>query len=511
MRLAGGRPLVLLLEDLHAAEISIDALEYIVRRLGPAPILVVGTYRSTEINARHPLNRMMEGLQGERRAASLMLGPLTVSEHRAFLETLVGTGMAEGLVRKLFAGSEGNPFFTKELVRSLVDSGGIVKDDSGGWNLSAEAALAADALPPTIQKAVEKRVGRLPDDLREILAVASVIGTSFDARDLAALMQARDVDDAIDRLVEQGLIEEERESRGDSLRFSSGVVHDVMYAGLSPRKRRALHRRAIELLEARHAGRLDRVLPQLVHHCFQGDVPDKAVEYALRLTRSSLDAFSVEEAIRFATTALTFLDAEWEGPRVIEGDARLLLARGQRMAGDLETALRETATATRIFEQEHDTVRLVGALVLGAEIAWRARRTDEMGRSIAKGLPIARAAGDTASLRELLPLAATLANLVGEYDQANAYLDEAAHIGAAPGEDEAEDRVPVGGRLVVAMANPIVAVEPVAGTVNEEVEIGATVFETLLATDPNGHLVPWLCEKWEFADGAHDARADAAP
>jgi ABC-type transport system substrate-binding protein len=501
-RLAAGRPLVLLFEDLHAAEVSIDALEYLVRRLGPAPVLVVGTYRSTEITPRHPLSRAIEGLEGERRAESFVLGPLTASEHRAFVETLVGAGITDGLVRKLFAGSEGNPFFTKELVRSLVDSGGIARDGSGAWNLSAEAGLAAEAMPATIQKAVEKRIGRLPDDLREILAVASVFGTAFDARDLAALMQARDVDDALDQLVEQGLIEEARESRGDALRFSSGVVHDVLYAGLSPRKRRSLHRRAVELLEARHAGRLDRVLPQLVHHSVQGDVPEKAVEYALRLARTSLDAFSVEDAIRSTSTALTFLDAEWEGQRVIEGDARLLLARAQLLAGDVEIALRESASAVRIFEQEGDNARLVPALVFTAETAWQARQTDQMGRSVVQALPIARAAGDTGSLLRLLSLAATRANLVGEYEQANAHLEESARIGAVRQDVERDEDVPAGGRLVVAMATPIASVEPVAIAINEEAEISATIFETLLATDPNGHLVPWLCERWELGDGA---------
>ena len=353
-RLAGGRPLVLVMEDLHAADISLEALDYIVRRLGAAPILIVGTYRVTEITARHPLARMIEDFQGERRATAFTLGPLSASEHKLFLETLVGTGIADGLVRRLYKGSEGNPFFTKELVRALVDSGGIVKDDSGAWNLSAEASLASDALPETIQKAVEKRISRLPEDLRDILSVASVIGTSFDPRDLASLTQSRDIDDAIDRLVEEGLLEEERESRGGLMSFSSGVVHDVLYAGLSPRKRRSLHRRSAELLETRYAGRLERVLPQLVQHFFQGDVPDKTVEYGLRLAKSSLETFSVEDATRSASTALTFLDADWEGPRVLEGDARLLLAKASRMTGDLETARREAAAASKIFEQEKD-------------------------------------------------------------------------------------------------------------------------------------------------------------
>ena len=414
-RIAAGRPLVLSLEDLHSAEVSLEALAYIVRRLGPAPILIVGTYRSTEISAKHPLSRMLEDFHGERRCAAMVLGPLSPTEHRAFLETLVEPRIADPLVKRLYEGTEGNPFFTKELVRSLIDAGGIVKDDSGAWNLSAEAGLAAEALPATIQKAVEQRVGRLPEDLRDILAVAAVIGKSFDARDLAALVQARDVDDAIDRLVEQGLIEEERESRGGLLSFSSGVVRDVLYAGLSPRKRRSLHRRCAELIESRHAGRLERVLPQLVTHFFQGDVPEKTVEYAVRLTRTALEAFSVEEAIRSATTALTFLDEEWEGPRVVEGETRLLLARARRMSGDTEGALREAAAAVRIFEREGHPAGSVAALLLAAETAWQARQPIETGRWVERGLAAARTAADTESLRVFLSLAATLANLSGEY------------------------------------------------------------------------------------------------
>jgi ABC-type transport system substrate-binding protein/serine/threonine protein kinase len=499
-RLAAGRPLVLFMEDLHAADITLDALEYIVRRLGSAPILIVGTYRTTDVTARHPLTRMIEDFQGERRAASIILGPLSPSEHRAFLETLVGHGIADGLVKRLYKGSEGNPFFTRELVRALVDSGGIVKDDSGAWNLSAEASLAAEALPPTIQKAVEKRIGRLPDDLRDVLSVASVIGTSFDARDLAALLQARDVDDAIDRLVEEGLIEEERESRGGFLSFSSGVVHDVLYTALSPRKRRSLHRRCAELLETRYAGRIERVLPQLVQHYFQGDVPDKTVEYALRLTKASLETFSVEDAVRSATTALTFLDADWEGSRVLEGDARLLLARATRMAGDLESAQREAAAASRVFEQEKDLRRLAGALLLAAETAWQARQPDAAAQWLEKGLSVARSGGDIEVLRQLLSLAITRSNLVGEHDRANTYLAEAAAIGTESQESTREDAIPSGGRLVVAQANQVHAIEPVATKIIEESEIGGTVYETLLATDSDGHLLPWLCEKWELVD-----------
>jgi ABC-type transport system substrate-binding protein len=499
-RIAAGRPMVVLLEDLHAADVSLEALEYIVRRLGPSPLLIVGTYRTTDVQARHPLNRLIEGFQGERRAVSFVLGPLSPSEHRSFLELLVGAGVTAGLVKKLYQGSEANPFFTKELVRSLVDSGAIAKDASGVWDLSAKAGLTTDALPETIQKAVEKRIGRLPDELRDVLSVASVIGRSFDARDLAALSQAKDIDDAIDRLVEQGLIEEERESRGDLLSFSSGIVRDVLYAGLSPRKRRSLHRKCAELVETRHAGRVERVLPQLVHHFFEGDVPEKTVEYALRLAARSLDAFSAEEAIRSATAALTFLDDEWEGPRSVEGETRLLLARARRMNADLESALRETTLAIRVFDETRETVRLADALLFAAETAWQARLPDEASRFVERGLTVAREISDIEHLSRLLSLAGTLSNLAGEYDRANVYLEEAARIGRQIQEAGSTERLDPAGRLAVALANPVAAIDPVAAKISEETEIGATVFETLLSTDATGLLVPWLSERWSVAD-----------
>ncbi|HZN60518.1 MAG TPA: ABC transporter substrate-binding protein, partial [Planctomycetota bacterium] len=487
----------------HSAEVSIEALQYIFRRLGPTPTLIVGTYRSTEVGERHPLLRVIDGFRGDRRFSALSLGPFSASDHRSFIETIVGgSHLSDSLVHRIFDATKGNPFFTRELVRSLLDAGGISKDDTGEWNLSGEAGIATDVLPATIQQAVETRVQRLPDEVREILGAASVIGRTFDARDLEALAEGKgDVEDALDALLREGLVEEERESRGDLLAFSSGVVRDVLYAALSRRKRRGLHRKYAELLETRHAGRRDRVLPQLMHHFSQGDVPDKTVEYGLRLARTSLDSWSAEEAVRSARTALEFLDDEWEGDRTLEGEARTLLARAHRMAGNIDAALKEADSAVRVFEREGLGERAVGALLLGAETAWQARRSEETSRWVDRGLLAARAAGDAESLRQLLSLAATLANLMGEYAKAGARLEEAAGLAPEPKEGAAPEAIRSGGRLVVALANDVGTIEPTAIETTEELEISANVYEPLLATDVRGNVVPNLCEKWEASEG----------
>ena len=501
-RLSAGKPLILFLEDLHAAEISIEALQYIVRRLGPTPTLIVGTYRSSEVdNKNHPLVRMLETFRGDRRFSAIALGPFSPSEHRLFLETLIGgPKLADSLVEKLYEGTEGNPFFTKELVRSLLDSGGISKDQTGAWSLGASTDLSAGELPATIQQAVEKRIERLPEELREILSLASVVGKSFDFRDLEALVGEKDVEEAIDKLVEEGLLEEERESRGDRLTFSSGVVRDVLYGAISRRKRRSLHRKYAEEIEKRHRGRLERVFPQLVHHFSQGDVADKTVEYGLRMSKAALDAFSPEESARAAKTVLEFLDDEWEGDPQLEGDARMLLAQAYRMAGDIDAALKEAEIAGRVFEREGHKPKAVSALLFATETAWQARKVVETTRLVHQAIEASRAASDTESLRHMLTLAATLANLRGEYELANQYLEEATALAPIAKETEPQKEIPAGGRLVVAMATPLGEVDPVNMELIEEQEILANVFETLLATDLEGNLVPSLCEKWEVSD-----------
>src|SRR5262245_22069794 len=136
IRLASGKPLVLLLEDLHGADVSIEALRYIVRRLGPTPTLIVGTFRSQEVDRRHPLTAMLEGFQGDRHFVHLNLRPLSHTEHRELLSTLTGGAqISSEIADKLFDSTEGNPYFTKELVRSLMDAGNLIRDKTGVWSL----------------------------------------------------------------------------------------------------------------------------------------------------------------------------------------------------------------------------------------------------------------------------------------------------------------------------------------------------------------------------------------
>ena len=495
-RIGHGKPLVLVLEELHGAELSIEALQYISRRLGPTPTLIVGTYRQTEVEKRHPLVKMLESFRGDARFMSITLGPLSVSEHRSLVELAGGGGkVSDSLATRLYEATEGNPLFTKELVRSLLDSGSIAKDDTGAMDLSGAAGLSSDVLPETIQQAVAGRIERLPEEPRDVLSIASVLGKSFEFRDLETLAEGvGGLDEAIERLVRDGLLEEEPGSRGDRLAFASGIVRDVLYNAVARRKRKLLHRRYAELLEKRQAGRLERVYPDLLHHFSEGDVPEKAVEYGLKLAQKSLAAFSPEEAARVARTVLDYVEgAEWSGEEAPEGEARLLLAQASHMGGHLDAALRESEAAVKSFERRKKPGRAVAAMLFAAEAAWQARRVDEARRWAERGLEAARAEDETDPLARLLSLAATVASMRGEHKKAATYLAEIERL--SPKGREAEEAAE-GGTLLVALANPVTSIDPPAARTIEEQEVLSTVFETLVTTDPQGNLVPLLCESW---------------
>jgi len=510
IRLAEGKPLVLLLEALHGADASIDALHYVAQRLGATPTLILGTFREP-VERRSPLRRLVESLRGDRRFVSISLLPLVPSDHRELVSCLVGSdSISDDLSARLYEETEGNALFTVELVGALREAGTLAPNEVGVWSLTPGAGMLSGTLPATIQEAVERRLDRLQDDVRDVLSIASILGRSFDYRDLESLAGGEPhVEGAIDTLVQEGILVESTSAREDRLTFCSGLVCDAVLLRLSRRRRHSLHRRCGEMLEKRHAGRLDRIAPKLLYHFSEGDVAERTVEYGLLCARRSLESFCHEDAIRFCRTSMEYLDEEWEGDRILEGEVRLILGQAHRMGGDVESALREIGTAAEVLERSERGPRFVSALLLGARVAWQARLIDETVRWVERGIIAARAADEKESLRQLLSLGATLANLRGDASRANEYLKQAEGLVREASEDHAE--VPAGGRLRVGLANPVVARHPVELSLVEEGEVFANAFEPLLRGDGDGNLVPVLCERWEMLDAGARFRFHLRP
>ena len=324
--------------------------------------------------------------------------------------------------------------------------------------------------------------------------MASVLGKTFEFGDLEKLaVESGNLENAVEQLIRSGFIEEERQSRSDRFTFSSGVVRDVLYAQLPRRKRRGLHKRHAEELEKNNEGRLERIYPQLFDHYVQADVPEKVIEFGSLLAKKSLDSFSPEDTIRVTKTVIDFLEEDTSN-RKATAEAKTLLAAGYRMTGNINEALAELEEAVTIFEREKSPSNALNAIMAAAEIAWQGRKIEDTRRWVERGMDIASALGDTASLNKVLSLGATVANLRGEYDKAQKYLEE---IERLKPETEAQEETNEGGTLVVRLANPCQARHPADAFLDDELEVLANTFERLVTVDPLGNLVPHLCERWE--------------
>ncbi|HEY4492997.1 MAG TPA: ABC transporter substrate-binding protein, partial [Acidobacteriota bacterium] len=230
----------------------------------------------------------------------------------------------------------------------------------------------------------------------------------------------------------------------------------------------------------------------------EGDIPEKVIEFGVKLARKSLDALSAEDARRAANTVLDFIEEESGQPSALEGEARSLLAQAHRLAGDVDAALQEFEATIRVFERRKEPLLVLNSLVLAAETAWEARKVDETRQWVEKGLALARESQQQEVLSKLLSLAATVANLRGEYDKVKRYLEEVERL--KPAAKEKEEAIPQGGTLQVALPAPLGAFHPVLTSIIEENEVSGNVFETLLDMDEQGHIVPRLCESWQVLE-----------
>jgi adenylate cyclase len=340
IELSARHPLLIVLDDLHWADLaSISLLFHLGRRIEQGWILIAGAYRPDELavgrdGERHPLEPVLADLRARFGDAWLDLAAADEAEGRTFVDRFVDSepnALDEQFRGALFGWTRGHPLFTVELLRAMQQRGNLVRDEAGRWTEGDR--LEWGALPARAEAVIAERVDRLPEELRELLVVASVEGEEFTAQAVARV-QGMDELQALRLLRGQlatrhRLLREQGELRlggyasGRSLsryRFSHFLVQQHLYQGLGNGERRLLHRRVGEALEGLYEGRAEEVAVQLAHH-FAGDA-ERERRYARLAGEQAAAQFANEEAVRYLSRALELTPESERSER-----CELLLAR----------------------------------------------------------------------------------------------------------------------------------------------------------------------------------------
>ena len=496
-RIAAAGPTMYVVARLHDADASLDAFSYITRRLASQPVLFVGSYQSSAVGRDHPLTRVLESFRGSRRFSLIELTNLTEADHGELVRTLLPGGQAsDELLSRLFALTQGNPYFAIEMVRSLLDSLSIVQRSDGTWTASGSGALIADALPNSIHKAIDARLARLSDHEHAVLKLASVLGTGFEYRELEALCEDDEqLDPAIDALTQSGFVTEQRRGRVDRMAFSSALIQRAVHDAIPRRTRRRLHARAAAALVRAHKGRVKTVLGRLLMHYVEADDAEQVRALGLELGQKALSSFAAEDAMAAARHVLAFADDEGAAVLTDEGEAHAILAAAHRSKAELSITSRELELAARAFERAGATERLADVMIDGVKTAYEALRLDDTHRLLGAALPLLRQSDDP-RLAELLILAATTANMRGDAATARAVSEEAARLRAP-----ASDASPAaGGTLRVAYARPTRVVGTRGWKTIADGDADACAFDTLVAIDQWANACPCLAEAWTAND-----------
>jgi predicted ATPase len=334
-RAAARRPLLLVLDDLHWADLpSLRLLGFVAGALGRTPALVVATYRAGEVRPGQPLAETLARLAREPAVERIALGALTQAEVARLVAGETGAAVPEELSARLHRRTGGNPFLLGELLRLGAPDG-------------TPATAAAGEVPATVREVVGERLARLPGEAAEVLTVAALAPDSFGVDALAAVtgLPAERVLELVEAALAAGLVVEDPEGRG-GWRFAHDLVREAVYESQSTARRARLHAAYGTALEAVLGPRADAAAAELAHHfglaaavAADGhdaeDLVAKGVGYA-KLAAEQADArLAYEDAAGHYERALAVLDRSGGDAARLRCELLLGMGDARRCAGDV--------------------------------------------------------------------------------------------------------------------------------------------------------------------------------
>jgi DNA-binding SARP family transcriptional activator len=302
------RRTLLMLDDLHwAATPTLLLLRHLIRSERPLGALLVAAYRDTELDIRHPLAQLLVDLKRDASVETMTLGGLEEREIARLLEAAAGHAperRGAELAALLQTETGGNPFFIRELLANLIESGAIGREGERWEDLRASEL----EVPEGLRQVIRQRVARLSEGAREALSVAAVVGPTFAFATVEHVLSGEPgLLDSLDEVAGRGLLVEA--GQGDYA-FVHVLVSQTIYAELSSPRRMRLHRQVGEALEA--LVDVDANVEALAYH-FAEAARDgqarKAAYYALAAGRSATARLAYEQAAAHYERGLKALEA----------------------------------------------------------------------------------------------------------------------------------------------------------------------------------------------------------
>lgn len=301
------RPLVLVLEDLHWCDYAtLDLVAALAQRRDRASLLVIGTYRPADvIVSGHPLKTVVQDLAARDACHQLWLENLAPPDVVRYLDgRCPGLANLEALAEVLYARTDGNPLFVRSVVDALIARGALAADD-GRWISTVATSAIGVEVPDGLGQMIQRRIDQLRPADRTVLEAASVVGRTPSAAAVAAGLEEDvvDVEERLDGLARQGsLVRAVGEIAWPDGTVAGGyalthaLYQAVLRDGVPPARRRRLHQRVANRLEAAFADRRDEIAADLALHLEDAGEIARAIPYREITARRAAGRGAAREA-----------------------------------------------------------------------------------------------------------------------------------------------------------------------------------------------------------------------
>ncbi len=381
VRLAQLVPTIFVFEDLHWIDpASRDFLVHLIETLDDTPLMLVLVSRPEERDTVvKPLveaaSKRVEGF------ADVIVPPLSEAEGELLVSQLLprtegdATRVKEHIVKR----AAGNPFFAEEIVRMLLDAGGLVRKNG----LHEVTPLADDLLstvPGTLKGLIQSRLDRLPQELHEPLVSAAVLGPAFPTDLWYCMIGTGDriPDSILEDLRVRQLVFCEPSGRRHECVFYHALIQEVVYDTLLKRTRQNLHEKAAQTIEEGSYWPTDQQAEALAYHFTRSSQPLKALPYLARAGESAVQRCAYETAIQHFSSALELMPEGDSSQSELQISIRLGMGRALKFVGEYAAAgliLKEVLAylvQPEVIEEQPSAVRLwVQALTEMADVQAR--------------------------------------------------------------------------------------------------------------------------------------------
>ena len=307
---AKSKPLVLFLDDLHwLDDASLSLIKHLVQTMVEANILFVFVSRDHDTNTIHDLAKASSAIGG---LEMVNLRNLNNSENRQLVDQLIRSGSekVEDLKQQIVNRAEGNPFYTEEIIRRLLDEGGLYKDQDQYYTTPRARKLMED-VPGTLKGIILARVDKLEYESKLVLQQACVLGGTFRNALLYGINDKpkSEIDRHLDVLVQRQLIVPTSKVKGQ-YEIKHNLIRDAVYSSLLKRQRQRLHDQVANTIESQQLFPPNELAELMAHHLGLGSKPIKAVPYLITAAENASRRYANETALTYYYQLKEYVEGE---------------------------------------------------------------------------------------------------------------------------------------------------------------------------------------------------------